>query len=120
MKKIIALFALAILGCLACNREYELKRGDSFSVSDGTHITYWCNTGNSLETAVDSLQRMYNRTHPNLYIKQERLLIVDFPYDSRTFWKLSFSESTDPVIESDVVDSRGNLYFHFGVSRNKD
>lgn len=115
MKKIIALFALVMLMCVACQREFVLKPGDRFYIGKDklSYVTYQSKIGNDLESALDSLQKMNIQSYPDFSFREKFQLYVNFPYDNRTFWLICFFND-EGMLTKDALDSEGNLYLFSG------
>lgn len=119
IKPFIILLSLSLTIC-ACEREKEfvLKPGNTFSIKNGCGTVYYQNNiGKDSVSAVDSIQRLYERTRPWLWADsiQTHRLNVNFPHDNRLFWILTTKEKYQPLPVPDfdgfdVVDSKGNHY----------
>ncbi len=110
MKKYLLLLAFILLyGCH--EKEVELQYGDSFSIDGGcAKVEFRNKIGDDFQSALDSMQRTYNKLFQKSYSIQKRNLAVDFPHDKRQFVSLIVMENDTISLEYDVIDSYGNHF----------
>ncbi len=104
--------------------EYIFNENQTFTIDkDCAKITYQGKIGYDTESALDSLMKRYEQLFISLvkeghysgegYIIDKKTINVDFSYDSREFYLLSFIDKVNIynyLITGDVIDQKGNYY----------
>jgi len=103
------------------NGEFVFKKDQTFKIIDGVacgSVVYHSRFGKDFDSALDSLIKfrepmiLANTWVEEYYIEKE-IMTIDFNYDNRIFYSISFVDKVKnfPIFSlNDVIDSEGNYF----------